>query len=91
MHRLHRVGQQQYGSAYTMRVLVIAHSACQLSVYLLVQALHPAEHAELQAKCEDSQRRGTIEANLDQLKQVRNSILAVNAQIDYVLDDCCQL
>ena len=34
------------------------------------QALHSAEHAELQAKCEESQRRGTIEANLDQLKQV---------------------
>ena len=35
-----------------------------------VQALRPAEHAELQAKCEESQQRGTIEANLDQLKQV---------------------
>ena len=34
------------------------------------QTLHPVEHAELQAKCEESQRRGTIEANLDQLKQV---------------------
>ncbi len=37
---------------------------------VVVQALHSAEHAELQAKCEESQRRGTIEANLDQLKQV---------------------
>ena len=35
-----------------------------------LQALHPMEHAELQAKCEESQRRGTIEANLDQLKGV---------------------
>ena len=35
-----------------------------------MQTLHPVEHAELQAKCEESQRRGTIEANLDQLKQV---------------------
>ncbi len=35
-----------------------------------MQALHPVEHAELQAMCEESQRRGTIEANLDQLKQV---------------------
>lgn len=32
--------------------------------------MHPTEHAELQAKCEESQRRGTIEANLDQLKGV---------------------
>jgi GTP pyrophosphokinase len=32
------------------------------------QALHPTDYAELQAKCEDSQRRGSIEANLDQLK-----------------------
>ncbi len=37
---------------------------------MLLQALHPTEHAELQAKCEESQRRGTIEANLDQLKGV---------------------
>ena len=37
---------------------------------MLLQALHPMEHAELQAKCEESQRRGTIEANLDQLKGV---------------------
>ena len=32
------------------------------------QTLHPAQHRELQALCEESQRRGTIEANLDQLK-----------------------
>ena len=37
---------------------------------MLLQALHPTEYAELQAKCEESQRRGTIEANLDQLKGV---------------------
>lgn len=36
----------------------------------MLQALHPAEHGELQAKCKESQRRGTIESNLDQLKQV---------------------
>lgn len=33
-----------------------------------LQALQPVEYAELQAKCEESQKRGTIEANLDQLK-----------------------
>jgi hypothetical protein len=33
-----------------------------------VQVLHPAEPAARQAACEESQRRGTIEANLDQLK-----------------------
>ena len=72
-----------------MHVLAIAVSPRYLSAYILVQALHPAEHAELQAKCEDSQRRGTIEANLDQLKQVRNSILAVDAQTDNLLDEIC--
>ena len=35
---------------------------------IIVQVLHPLEHAELQAKCEESMRRGRIEANLDQLK-----------------------
>ncbi len=35
---------------------------------MLWQILHPLEHAELQAKCEESMRRGSIEANLDQLK-----------------------
>ncbi|BDA50323.1 probable GTP diphosphokinase RSH3, chloroplastic [Coccomyxa sp. Obi] len=35
---------------------------------LAFKILHPLEHAELQAKCEESLRRGSIEANLDQLK-----------------------